>query len=332
MHPPTRNEFEDRGYVRIPGVVERQALDAVRQEYATALDNAVNSRGVDLPRNAKQNLESTLRVLDADPRFDRTWLGDLEITPPYAPLSVIKGDETFHLGDATLALLRNESVLDVIEGLIGPEIMASPNQHCRFKFPDLQCTESASATPFNYAATGFHVDRVTQIETADATPLVTCWIPMHDVDEGHGCLIVVPNGHKVGASLPWPVPKDVAASLRKDSVSVPARAGDVVLLHRLLPHASLPNRSNTVRWSFDFRYFPAGYPSDRPWYPSIQVRSRRTPGCEVTSAQEWRTRWNSALAALVADGGLVPGRREHVLMTAKQLADRWLGGNYPVAS
>ena len=56
-------------------------------------------------------------------------------------------------------------------------------------------------------------------------------------------------------------------------------------------HASLRNRSQGVRWSFDLRYQPIGQPTGRPWFPDFVVRSRRDPRAEVHDWRQWAALW-----------------------------------------
>ena len=66
------------------------------------------------------------------------------------------------------------------------------------------------------------------------------------------------------------------------------KAGSVLCMHRLTEHSSLAsNFSNTVRWSFDLRYQPVGYPTGREEYPSFLVRSRKNGNAVVTDHHEW---------------------------------------------
>ena len=58
------------------------------------------------------------------------------------PRSVVKTvkfipelDIMFLRGEAAFAFLRNEKILDQVEGLVGPELTCSPIQHVRPKLP-----------------------------------------------------------------------------------------------------------------------------------------------------------------------------------------------------
>ena len=85
---------------------------------------------------------------------------------------------------------------------------------------------------------------------------------------------------------------------RAEPLPLPVRAGDVLFLHRRLCHASLPNVSDQIRWSFDLRYLPVGKPGGRDLFPTFTARSRRRPDSVLTDAQQWAQLWLTARANL----------------------------------
>jgi hypothetical protein len=99
---------------------------------------------------------------------------------------------------------------------------------------------------------------------------VTLWLPLVDVDDVNGCLLLAPGTHRLGA-LPVVVRDalntgrnanetieiaDLDRHLRAVTpLSVPARAGDALVFHTYLLHRSQPNRSRATRWTVQARYF-----------------------------------------------------------------------------
>jgi ectoine hydroxylase-related dioxygenase (phytanoyl-CoA dioxygenase family) len=164
------------------------------------------------------------------------------------------------------------------------------------------------------------------------TPLITVWIPLRDVGPDNGCLIAVPGSHRVPDSVPWPVGPELREKLDSDAVAVPAKLGDVVILHKHLAHASAPNTSNWPRWSFDLRYFDHRKPGDRPWFPSVPLRSVSDPGSVVTSGHEWRSRWEQTRERLSASGAPLPGRPVYARAVAEAYLRRWGNGDYGTAA
>jgi phytanoyl-CoA dioxygenase PhyH len=99
---------------------------------------------------------------------------------------------------------------------------------------------------------------------------VTLWLPLVDVSEQNGCLLMAPGSHRLGA---LPVRVRDALNIRRNAneamdivgldellarhpaVSVPTAAGDALVFHTFLLHRSQPNRSAATRWTLQARYF-----------------------------------------------------------------------------
>jgi hypothetical protein len=81
---------------------------------------------------------------------------------------------------------------------------------------------------------------------------ITCWLPLHDVDERNGCMHFVDRGHKDGV-LPHRQPEHVQSDLLfcepdvSRTVACPIRAGSVTFHHGKTPHMTPPNRSDAWR-------------------------------------------------------------------------------------
>ena len=75
---------------------------------------------------------------------------------------------------------------------------------------------------------------------------------------------------------------------------MPTKAGSMIMFSNMLPHGSLVNCTDTIRWSMDLRYQKTGEPSPRPEWPNLIARSRN-PGAE-TIYEDWRDQWAAALA------------------------------------
>ncbi len=64
-------------------------------------------------------------------------------------------------------------------------------------------------------------------------------------------------------------------------------AGDVLLTMERLVHRSIPNRSQTVRWSVDTGYNRIGLPTGRSKVPGFVARSREHPEKVARSHHDW---------------------------------------------
>lgn len=85
----------------------------------------------------------------------------------------------------------------------------------------------------------------------DRDPRLQIWTALDDATPESGCLTVVPGTHRLGLATPLGgiVPRAVleAAAIEGRERSVPARAGDVLLVHNALWHRSGPNRTPASR-------------------------------------------------------------------------------------
>ncbi|MGW1811071.1 phytanoyl-CoA dioxygenase family protein [Streptomyces sp. NPDC002078] len=336
VSPTLAEDFRRDGYAVVRGVLDPEDFTAVREEYARLIERRVGewrrdgllAEGEDL---TGKPFDEQLIALAARPDFDPSLLSELDITLPHMPFTSLQPGSKVHTGPAVLGLLRNPKVLDVVRRIVGDEISASPNQHVRLKLPAPGTVGDFGARRGEtmHAPTMWHQDAMTQIPQSDDTTLVTCWIPLMDVTEEHGCLLVVPGRHHEERLLPWPMDADTVAGLEAEAVPLPVRLGDIVLLHKRTPHGSTVNRSPRLRWSFDFRYFPSDEPSDRPWFPAVVAASASSPELAATDADDWRRRWEEARDLFVNTHQMIPGRREFAQLVADSLIKRWESGDLP---
>ena len=204
------------------------------------------------------------------------------------------------VGPAVFSLLRNETLLDIVQSLIGPEIFANPIQHVRLKQPVASAPSAPGADTAGVAPDWFHQDNAFMMPEADATEMVTVWLPLADAGVENGCLAVVPCSHRDGLMLHCNPGVTIPPQLTRvaAAVPVPVPRGGMLLMHRLMHHGPLPNHSDTVRWSFDLRYNPAGQPSGREVQPGFIARSRARPETEIRDPEEWAALWHQTRATL----------------------------------
>jgi phytanoyl-CoA hydroxylase len=131
-------------------------------------------------------------------------------------------------------------LLDMVESLIGPEIVSNPIQHVRLKppAPSLRGDEVRA----HVTATDWHQDRAVAHEEADATRMVTVWLAITDATEENGCLQAVPGKPQMYPHCPKTQTGIADGFLDVAKARpLPVKAGGAVLFHPLTPHASLPN-------------------------------------------------------------------------------------------
>lgn len=131
------------------------------------------------------------------------------------------------------------------------------------------------------AEVGWHQD-ATYLRT-DPVTVTGFWIALDDADRDNGCLIALPGAHRGPLrewfgyldgdlvtrtldSTPWPPVEPVALEVR---------CGTLIVLHGLLPHASMPNRSSRQRHAYSLHLIDgrADYPEDN-WLqrPDLPLR------------------------------------------------------------
>jgi hypothetical protein len=223
---------------------------------------------------------------------------------------------TINCGEATFNFLRSPRILDLIESLIGGEIFASPVQHTRIKLPPSVTKEGAHVGNLT-GQTQWHQDQGVVLPEADGNHTITVWAAMTDATVENGCLVYEQRSHRHGLAFHCPVTagnKNLAVAIPDEwideerSAPVPAEKGDLLLHLPLTKHGSLPNTSNTIRWSFDLRYHPVGEPTGRPMFPGFVARSRSNPASELHDAGAWGRLWEDARNRLVGKEPPMPFR------------------------
>ena len=188
-----------------------------------------------------------------------------------------------HSGRAMFQLLTCPEILDIMEQLVGPEIITSSIYRLRPKMPDCP----AGVVPWHQDSGYFHT-------CADEHLVPTCWIPLMNATVATGCMEVLPRSHKqevfrhYWANLQAPsltVHPDHLPEV--EPVLVPANIGDAVLMTNLTPHRSIDNSSGIIRWAADLRYNAPEAGDYGPQEAEFLARSRATPEDVLTDWKEF---------------------------------------------
>ncbi|XP_019855947.1 PREDICTED: uncharacterized protein LOC100639497 [Amphimedon queenslandica] len=109
------------------------------------------------------------------------------------------------------------------------------------------------------------------------THIATAWIPLIDANKLNGCMQMVKRGHRAGktathtccAGGTWYVDlaeeemeKTLGVNMKTDVVTCEVPLGGVLFFSNCIPHRSLENYSNDVRWSLDLRWQRPDEPSN----------------------------------------------------------------------
>jgi phytanoyl-CoA hydroxylase len=162
---------------------------------------------------------------------------------------------TFH-GPGILKALRHRPLIDCIEDIIGPDIVATSIYRIRPKVPGYVRGEVPWHQDAGYSMPHCYKDM-----------MVTCWIPLVDATRDNGCVWVLPEFHEEGIITHYTgghggfleiAPED----LPEGAVPVEMKAGACLFMTGMTPHASFENKTDIVRWSMDLRYQDLSVPSN----------------------------------------------------------------------
>ena len=160
------------------------------------------------------------------------------------------GPEIFHA-------ITHPRLLSCVESVVGPTIIGSSVYRVRPKLPN-----------WDRGEVPWHQDSGYFLAHCDDALVLTCWLPLIDVDENNGCLFVIPGSHRDGIARHYTgghggYLEIVEEDLRGEKpVPLPMRKGDVLFLTNLTAHASFVNRTEDVRWSLDLRYQDGSVPNN----------------------------------------------------------------------
>lgn len=288
-------QFHEQGFVVVEELLDPGSdLQPLVDDYSELLDEMAEqwyAEGV--LASTYDDLPFGRRLIQIVRESGRPYSQYLDIS---LPLGGITPTTPIHLSAAVFNLLRNPRLLDAVELVIGPEIYSNPIQHVRIKPPErLLARDQHEGLA---AKTGWHQDQGVALPEADETPILTVWVAVTDATEQNGCLCVVPGSHREGLITHCRNKQIPDALVSDGAVTLPVKRGSVLLMHRRTQHASLPNVSDDIRWSFDLRYQPVGQPTGRPMFPGFVARSRRNPASVLTDHRVWADLWHEARARL----------------------------------
>ncbi len=274
-------QFNEDGYLVVEGALEEGDLAPVIEEYEAHIDR----------RAQKAFGEGKIGQLYEDEPFERR-LACLcrENSEVHGGLDIM------HLrGEASFEFLGNDHLMDIVESIVGPEIICSPIQHIRPKLPDGLIPDGSDRH-----VVPWHQDAGVTWAEADPHFILTVWLPMVEATAENGCLQIIPRQHGKGlvrhesrAGVGTVIAEDAMPDA--EPMVLPMRKGSLLLMHKEIPHRSTPNVTDAVRWSMDLRYQKTGTPTGRPFYPDFVVRSRSDPASVLTAHDEWCRMWIEAI-------------------------------------
>jgi phytanoyl-CoA hydroxylase len=216
------------------------------------------------------------------------------------PRDYVKKDSDYFATNSLWNLINNKKILNVVEKILGPEVLSNPVQNTRIKQPEKKLQKKSIFNGLS-GRTPWHQDAAVLSKKGQRlTDMVTVWIPFTRTTIKNGCMITVSKFNKLGLlnhisnSNGEVQIKNSEIIDKHKAVALEANVGDIILLHKHSVHCSLPNKSNNFRISADLRYNKAGQPSGREPLPSFYVRSKSKKNLKIINYKQWLGLWEKA--------------------------------------
>ena len=264
--------FREEGYLLVDDAVDPTVLQPLLAELDESIDAFARAALAD----------GRLSDAHADEPFERRLDAlALQLADPAPLLALGRGKQRT---PGMFRIYTDSVLLDIVESVIGPEILAHPQFNIRAKRPH----QDEGVVPW-------HQDLGYLQPDAAETFMVNFWIPLVDATRENGCMEVIAGSHRAPlldherGMGPAGNFKGVIDEQLPDGEHVlcPVRVGGVLLTQHKTMHRSLPNVSDHIRWSLDLRYSHPELPTGRQGVPGFIARSRRDPESVCRSAQEW---------------------------------------------
>jgi hypothetical protein len=234
--------FREHGWARLGVVANEVTLAALRARADDLMMGRVVHEGMFFQLDSASGKY-------ADLVFGRGWEGP---SLDYRKIEKLEVDPVFR------GWLENDAFAPIVHGVLGEEVALY------------------RATLFTKSARGgtnlpWHQDGG-NFWGLDRDPELQIWTALDDVPADSGCVEVVDGSHKAGLATPLggTIPADRAAERRAEEnvTPLPARAGEVILIHNYLWHRSGNNTTGRTRRAFTVSYITAA---------TRCLRTRRAP-------------------------------------------------------
>jgi phytanoyl-CoA hydroxylase len=223
--------FRERGWARLGRVASDEALERLRARADDLMFGRVVHEGLFFQRDAPSGRYGELE-------FGRGWEGP---SPCYRKIEKLERDPLFR------AWIENAVFERVVRAVVGDEAAL---------YRAVLFTKSAAGgteLPWHQDGGSFW--------GLDRDPELQVWTALDDAPVESGCVEVLDASHSnglatpLGGTIPRAIVERAGADGRK--VAVPARAGEVLLIHNYLWHRSGVNGTGISRRAFSVAYMPA---------------------------------------------------------------------------
>jgi len=286
------------GFVKVKNILNfNKDLKPIMKDMEFVMDCLIQKFAPKTYRNKALNYDfrkkytyvSKLNIYDLDQYFNTR-----------LPRDHVKKDSDYFASHSLWNLITNKKILDVVEKILGFEILSSPVQNTRIKQPEKKLPKGSVHDGLS-GRTPWHQDAaVLSTHGQKFCDMVTVWIPFTKTTKNNGCMITVKEINKMGllnhiSGYRGQVEIKNSKLLDKfKPIYLQANVGDIILLHKHSIHCSLPNKSNNFRISADIRYNRAGTPSGRKPLPNFYVRSKNKKNIKIHNYKQWVALWEKA--------------------------------------
>jgi len=237
-------QYFDKGFVVVENFLEREQLDKVKDSINQLVDDLAEKlfkAGLIQDKHENRGFSDRLTLIEDQFKGAAVILHKQGILP-----------------ESIREVWSCEKLLNVVEQLIGPDIAGHPVWNLRTKTPNNEQT-----------TVPWHQDNAYLSPLSLDTLQVTAWIPLIDANRKNGCIQVASGGHRKGKTVKhtccaggtWYVELDekemkneLDVDLDKDIVTCEVEYGGVLFMNNAIPHRSLENFSDIIRWSLDLRW------------------------------------------------------------------------------
>ena len=280
MTNPELEHFESLGYVILKGFYPESVVEGARRA-ANQLVDGLADRLISAGKISKDYSNAT---------FETRLAKICEDAPDEAPHIFRK---ELHLA-GMFDVFFYPPLLDIVETILGDELRLYPNYSIRPKLPDHAPTLVLWHQDGGYTFS-VHRDGDHSAETVDALRMINVWSPLIPARENNGCMQFIPGTHRIGMAEHEDrehyleiSPEDLEPYVDQ-AVSIEVDPGDLVLIDNMLYHQGLPNHSEQVRWSMDWRYQDARQSTLRSTKGHL-ARSHLHPDEVVQDPTDWAQR------------------------------------------
>lgn len=241
LAPDQLADFNKNGFILIKGLFSDDDMDPVDRDIDKRLDELAAYLKVDLS-NESASISSKMMAL--------------EKRCPGASLTFVHSNI---IGSGLFGLWSSPKILDIVESILGKDVDGHPFFSVRPKPPEV-----------DLFVVPWHQDSSYLADGAQLAPQLTFWVPLVDATLNNGCMEMAVGEHLDGerrhvaqeyeelgnASWYLEIEPSVVSAFKTEFCEV--QRGDVIMFTHLTPHRSLPNLSDSCRWSVDMRYMQAG--------------------------------------------------------------------------